>query len=104
MSDLLFYMQDSRGLCGSNVMFWGAKGGYTTNLDQLQIYTLEEAQKQHNSRATDVPLLKSLVDESSIVGIDSQVLPESFHDDPNDEAQTGAPNYWQNSRQLPIMW
>jgi len=79
-------MQDSRGLCGTNLMFWRKGGkGYGTSLDALEVYTLEEAQAQHDRRESDVPLLKSLVDELSITAVDFQVLPESGLTDENDE-------------------
>ena len=44
-------------------------GIYGTNLDNLHIYTLEEAQIDHNRRETDIPLLKSLVDQFSILAV-----------------------------------
>jgi len=82
----LFYLQDGRGLCGTNLMFWKKKGrGYGTNIDELEIYSLEQAQSMHNSRNSDVPLLKSLVDQLSIVAVDCQIIPESCNNDPNDE-------------------
>jgi ketosteroid isomerase-like protein len=77
MSEPLFYMQDSRTNCGSNAMFWGAKGGYATNLDALEVFTLEDAQRQHNARESDVPLLKSAVDALSIAAVDFQYLPDA---------------------------
>ena len=61
MSDL-FYLQDSRASLGSQAMFWALNGcGYTSNVSKAQSYTKEQAQSQHNSRLTDVPLMCSLV-------------------------------------------
>lgn len=80
-----FYLQDSRGLTGDNVMFHKAAGGYGTNLNELEVLSLDDAQKSHNCRSSDVPLLKSLVDEKSIRAVDSQVLPEPGVTDPNNE-------------------
>jgi hypothetical protein len=80
--DNLFYLQDSRGLTGNNVMFHNIDGaGYGTNLDRLHVYTLEEAQQSHDGRNTDVPLLKSLVDEFSILAVDMQVQPTELTTD-----------------------
>jgi hypothetical protein len=95
MMDKLFYMQDSRSLTGDNVMFWRKGGnGYGTNLDELETYTLQEAQRQHNGRESDVPLLKSLVDEASIVAVDCQVLPDESREDPSGEFVVQRKGYW----------
>ncbi len=82
----LFYLQDSRSSVGSNVVFWNKGGcGYGTDLDKLETYTQEEAQRRHNSRNSDVPLLKFLVDTLSITAVDHQYLPESGTRDPENE-------------------
>lgn len=73
-----FYLRDSRGNTGSSCMFWAENGnGYTTNLDRAHVYTLDEAQRYFNSRHTDVPLSKALVDELVTVRVDHQYLDES---------------------------
>lgn len=90
-----FYMQDSRSLLGTNVMFHRKNGcGYGTNLDDLEVYTLEDAQRDHNFRETDIPLLKSLVDELSIMAVDHQVLPKSDTIDPNDQYLIQVGRHW----------
>lgn len=72
-----FYLRDSRGNTGSSCMFWAENGnGYTTNLDRAHVYTLDEAQRYFNSRHTDVPLSKALVDELVTVRVDHQYLDE----------------------------
>tara|TARA_R110000737_G_scaffold190788_1_gene212370 strand:- start:30 stop:641 length:612 start_codon:yes stop_codon:yes gene_type:complete len=77
MSDL-FYLQDSRASLGSQAMFWALNGcGYTSNVSKAQSYTKEQAQSQHNSRLTDVPLMCSLVNELTDLGVDCQYLPET---------------------------
>ncbi|WP_167632467.1 hypothetical protein [Mariprofundus ferrooxydans] len=87
MSDVNeFYLQDSRTLCGNNVVFWRKKGnGYGTNLDELEVYSLEDAQHMHDFRCSDIPLLKSLVDKKSIMAVDHQVIPAKDSLDVNDE-------------------
>lgn len=73
-----FYLRDTRTNVGNSCMFWAQDGkGYTSNLDKAHVYTLEEAQRYFNSRHTDVPLSKALVDELSTVRVDHQYLEES---------------------------
>lgn len=73
-----FYLRDSRSNTGGSCMFWAENGnGYTTNLDRAHVYTLDEAQRYFNSRHTDVPLSKALVDELVTVRVDHQYLDES---------------------------
>lgn len=71
-----FYLRDSRSNTGDNATFWMKGGGYGTDLSKCDIFTLEDAQKHHNSRASDVPLLKSEVDRLSISAVDCQYLPK----------------------------
>ncbi|MGI2056207.1 hypothetical protein ACRN9T_03290 [Shewanella baltica] len=73
----LFYLRDSRSNVGSTCMFWADRGGYTSNLDLAEVFTLEEAQRKFNSRHTDVPLCKELVDELATVRVDHQYLVDS---------------------------
>lgn len=82
----LFYLQDSRSFVGSNVVFWNIGGhGYGTNLDKIQTYTSEQAQRMHSNRITDIPLSMPLVDKLSIKAVDHQYLPEKGNIDPNNE-------------------
>lgn len=70
-----FYLRDTRSNTGSSCMFWALNGnGYTTNLDKAHFYTLEEAQRYIDSRHTDVPLSKELVDAVATVRVDHQYL------------------------------
>lgn len=70
-----FYLQDSRSNVGSSCLFWAKDGcGYTSDLNKAHVYTLEEAQRKFNSRHTDVPLCKDLVDELATVRVDCQYL------------------------------
>lgn len=72
----LFYLRDSRTNVGRSCLFWAKDGcGYTSDLNKAHVYTLEEAQRQFNSRHTDVPLCKELVDELATVRVDCQYLP-----------------------------
>lgn len=57
----LFYLRDTRSNVGSNATFWAEKGGYTTNLKAAEIFTEEEALRQHKSRETDLPVAVDFV-------------------------------------------
>ncbi|QHB83396.1 hypothetical protein GIS01_15135 [Aeromonas veronii] len=72
-----FYLRDSRSNTGSSCMFWAASGGYTTNLDKAEVFTMSVAQSHFDDRHTDVPLSKALVDELATVRVDHQYLDES---------------------------
>lgn len=52
----LFYLRDTRSNVGSNASFWAAKGGYTTNLNDAEVFTEEKALRQHQCRETDLPV------------------------------------------------
>ncbi|MFM1688549.1 hypothetical protein ACJ7VZ_08500 [Aeromonas salmonicida] len=72
-----FYLRDTRSNTGSSCMFWAKNGnGYTSSLDKAHVYTLEGAQRYIDSRHTDVPLSKALVDELATVRVDHQYLDE----------------------------
>lgn len=64
--DQLFYLQDSRGHADNYLLFWAENGkGYTTDISRAQVFTQIEAIKQHESRHTDIPVLKSYIDAKS---------------------------------------
>lgn len=74
MSDL-FYLQDSRGLTGENMMFW-AKGrnGYTSDLRQAEPFTKENAVAQHQCRETDIPWPADYLQARFYTPVDMQQL------------------------------
>ena len=82
-----FYLVSRHGNCGSNVMFHNKdENGYGTNLDNLEVYSTEQAQKALNSDIRSTPLLKSEVDALAIRSVDCQYITESENiDDPNNE-------------------
>ena len=68
-----FYLRDTRSDVGANAVFWNKDGaGYGSDLDRLEVYSIDCARSRHEDRETDVPLLKSLVDELSISRVDHQ--------------------------------
>lgn len=74
MSDL-FYLQDSRGYVGNDVLWWALEGnGYTTDLRRAQTYTKDEAQRMHNARPTDIPWPKEYIDAKTRPAVDMQYI------------------------------
>lgn len=75
MSDQLFYLQDSRSYVGNDVLWWARDGkGYTTDLSKAQVYTREEAQRQHDMRRSDIPWPKAYIDAKTRPAVDMQYI------------------------------
>lgn len=72
-----FYLRDTRSNVGSNAQFWADKGGYTTNLNAAEIFTVEGALRQHNSRETDLPVAVDFVTGKTRQRVDCQYLDAS---------------------------
>lgn len=70
-----FYLQDSRGYVGNDVLWWAKDGnGYTTDLSKAETYTKDEAQRMHDSRRSDVPWPKSYIDGKTRPAVDMQYI------------------------------
>jgi len=70
-----FYLQDSRGYVGNDVLWWAKDGkGYTTDLRKAHIYSKEDAVKQHQSRYTDIPWPKKYIDAKTRPAVDMQYI------------------------------
>lgn len=70
-----FYLQDSRGFVGNDVLFWAKDGkGYTTDVSKAQVYSKEDAIKQHNSRHSDIPWPKEYIDAKTRPAVDMQYI------------------------------
>lgn len=55
----LYYLQDARSYCGDIMIWWRIGGkGYTTDLDQAQVFTEDELKSK---RETDIPWEHSLI-------------------------------------------
>ncbi|WP_034639952.1 hypothetical protein [Chitinilyticum aquatile] len=75
MGEPLFYLQDSRGYVGNDMMFWAQEGaGYTTDLRKAQKYTLAEAQAQHDCRHTDIPWPCEYIEARTRPAVDMQYV------------------------------
>lgn len=72
-----FYLACFRDNVGSNIGWHGLNGkGYTTNVDQAHIYTLEQAQIEwDNARSIDQPIAVHHVRKNIIWKVDYQYIP-----------------------------
>ena len=74
-NDKVFYLTSRHGNCGSNVMFHNKNGsGYGTDLDNLELFTIEDAQIESDHDIKSLPLLKSEVDKLAVMHVDMQHL------------------------------
>lgn len=74
MSEKYFYVQDSRSYVGNDVLWWALAGGYTTNLLKAEVFTFDRARRIHLSRNTDIPWLKSYIDDKTRPAVDMQYI------------------------------
>ena len=66
MTSKLYYIQDTRQLCGNCAFWWGPnRCGYVCNLDEAGVYTEEEI-RACSWRTTDVPRPKDEIDALAI--------------------------------------
>lgn len=67
-----YYLQDSRSFLGNSLVFWRKGGGYSSHIDEAEIFTSEEAWNQNQSRSTDIPWPKEYIDKRLSMCVDSQ--------------------------------
>ena len=71
----MFYLRSRHGDTGCNVVFHNKNGaGYGTDLDNLESFTKEAAQKEVGHDVRSLPLLISEVDKLAIKAVDMQYL------------------------------
>lgn len=76
----MFYLRSRHGDTGLNVSFHNKNGGgYGTGLDNLHIFSKEEAQRALDQDINSLPLLKSAVDSMAIRAVDMQHLKDNQH-------------------------
>lgn len=69
----MFYIQDSRQTVGNDMLWWCHEGkGYTTDMRKAGVFTLEEAQRKHDNRPTDIPWPKEYIDAKTRPAVDVQ--------------------------------
>lgn len=70
-----FYLQDSRSYVGNDVLWWGLLGrGYTTDLSKAGTFSLEQVQRMHTARPTDIPWPKDYIDGKVRPAVDMQYI------------------------------
>ena len=91
-----YLLQNSHESVGSRISWWRLGGGYTTNVDEAQIYTQAEALSQHQSREYDLPWPLSFVSPKTQLAVDCQdVIEQPLSDLPADtECYVQASRKW----------
>ncbi|EIF2256594.1 hypothetical protein LFR79_000552 [Vibrio cholerae] len=91
----------TNGFVGSSVLFWAIDGlGYVSNIDQAEIYTLEEMQREVNNGwlrdEQEFPLCADLVNAFSQWRVDCQYVKKTYPNftDPNNEYVAYKKNTW----------
>ena len=69
-----FFVQDSRSLLGSVMMFWKQGGGYTSDLNKAEVFTRTRALRQNQCRETDKPWPADYLRSLSHPIVDMQLL------------------------------
>ncbi len=69
-----WYLQDKRQYVGNDILWWKDGGGYTTSVEEAEIFTKEKAFKHHTGRETDVPWPKRYIDQRTRPVIDMQYV------------------------------
>ncbi|WP_265092258.1 hypothetical protein [Acinetobacter bereziniae] len=70
-----FYLPSSHGNLGSNMVFHRHEGrGYSSDLDQAHVYTLEEAQKEWEY-GDEAPVSADHIDSMAVWKVDHQYIP-----------------------------
>ena len=73
----LYYMRDTRSnaIVGNCIMWWRKENaGYTCNLDDAEIYTESKAMSMYESRTSDRPYPKDIIDKMAVRHVDHQVV------------------------------
>ncbi|WP_313330423.1 hypothetical protein [Comamonas sp.] len=71
----LWYLQDTRGYVGNDVLWWAKDGnGYTTDISKAHAYTRYEAFQQAAMRGTDRAWPKAYIDGKTRPAVDMQYI------------------------------
>ena len=74
MSEKLFVLQDSRSFNGNFLYFWKKNGGYTSDLNEAELFSEKDAVAQNQCRETDVPWPIDYLQSKIKSCIDSQYI------------------------------
>ena len=73
-----YYMQDTRKYVGNFVLWWRSGGrGYTTDIREAEVWSEDDARKQHGCRDTDIPWDRDYIDKRTCLAVDSQNIDSS---------------------------
>lgn len=65
---------DSRSTVGNALMFWALEGGYTSNIEKAEIFSVDDARRQHQCRESDIPMRLDYLDARKERMVDFQYL------------------------------
>jgi hypothetical protein len=74
MMEKLYYLQDSRNYVGNCILFWKKGGGYTTDLEEAELFSALGAFAQNNSRDTDIVWDAKYMESKATKTVDSQSI------------------------------
>ena len=69
-----YFLQDSRGLVGDNLMFWAKTGSYTSNINEAEVFDEDRAFRQNHCRDTDIPWPTDYIAERARRVVDMQYI------------------------------
>lgn len=78
-----YYIRHTLADVGSSMGFWKIGGGYTTDINQADKFTRNDAISQHQCRAEDQPIMRSLIDGIGYKAVDTQLLGKADDCNPN---------------------
>lgn len=73
-----YYIQDSRGYVGNDMLFWQKGGGYTTNLDLAEVFSKERVERLCQERETDIAWPVKYMQEHCRPAVDFQYVQKQF--------------------------
>ena len=74
VSNLQYFLQDSRSNLGDCLMFWAKAGGYTSNVGKAEAFDEAAAFAQNKSHPSDVPWPVAYITERIHVAVDMQYV------------------------------
>ena len=73
-----FYLQESSTYLGNDMVWWRQNGcGYTADLRLAHVFTMDESQRQHKCRGSDIPWPKAYIDKHTRTAVNTHYIDRS---------------------------